>query len=109
MTNVLAQFGPMRVIRLHEFWWGGFLSLFALLPFIAIVIGLIIWSRDSHRHHQHPLPPPAGWGPSQAPPGSAVDPALNEARMRYARGEISREDYLRIATDLTGQAPPTAS
>ena len=107
---MLAQFGPMRMVRLHEVWWGGFFPLLSLLPFIAIIVGLVIWSRGSHRHH-HLGPPPPGWGPPPtplAPPPAAVDPALNEARLRYARGEISRDDYLRIAGDLTGQPPPSA-
>ena len=107
---MLALLGQVRLFRMHEFWWGGFFPLiFTFLPIIAIIVGILIWSRDSHRHH-HPMSPPAGWGPPQAPPPSApaVDPALNEARLRYARGEISRDDYLRIATDLSGQAPPTA-
>lgn len=103
---MLAQYP--RTFVVHDFWWRGFFPLFTFLPIIAIVVGLIIWSRDSHRHH-HRTPPP-GWGPPQTPPAAPpVDPALSEARLRYARGEISREDYLRIATDLSGQPPPTAS
>jgi uncharacterized membrane protein len=34
------------------------------------------------------------------------DAALEIARARYARGELSREDYLRIAQDLGAQPPP---
>ena len=34
------------------------------------------------------------------------DPALEHARVRYARGELSRDDYLRVVNDLGGPAPP---
>lgn len=38
-------------------------------------------------------------GPSIAPP-PATDAATQELRMRYARGEISREEYLQRKIDL---------
>jgi uncharacterized membrane protein len=40
-------------------------------------------------------------GPSATAIG-AMDPALSEVRLRYARGEVSRDDFLRISADLTG-------
>ncbi len=39
------------------------------------------------------------------PAGASVagrDPGLDEVRVRYARGELSREDYLRLVEDLGG-------
>lgn len=53
--------------------------------------------------------PAALSGPSTG--GAAhVDQALAELRLRYARGEMSRDDYLRIASDLGAPVapPPTA-
>jgi putative membrane protein len=50
-----------------------------------------------------------GWGP---PPWAAPprpDSALEIARARYARGEMSREEYLRVASDLGGAPPPDAN
>jgi uncharacterized membrane protein len=35
----------------------------------------------------------------------AADQAFVEARMRYARGDLARDDYLRIARDLGHDAP----
>ncbi len=40
--------------------------------------------------------------PAEAGP-PAPDRALEEARVRYARGEIDRETFLRIAGDLGGR------
>lgn len=41
-----------------------------------------------------------GTAPNYAPPARTDDPQ-NEARMRYARGEISREQYQQILRDLS--------
>jgi uncharacterized membrane protein len=38
------------------------------------------------------------------PPLTAVDPALAALRLRYARSELSREEFLRVSSDLG--APP---
>jgi hypothetical protein len=41
-----------------------------------------------------------------APAGPPVhDAALEQLRLRYARGEVSRTDYLQAATDLGGRPP----
>jgi uncharacterized membrane protein len=37
--------------------------------------------------------------------GAAGDPALDELRLRYARGEVSREDFVATEADLRGVAP----
>jgi uncharacterized membrane protein len=51
-----------------------------------------------------------GRGPSAGP---SPDPALAELRLRYARGEVSRDDYLACLGDLrpggVSGAPPPAS
>ena len=98
---------------------GVFAWLFLALLAAAIVLGVVAlvraWSgpRGSglastfgvHR------PPPFG-----AHYGPAVDPALGELRLRYARGEIDRDEYARRAGDLgypvsppPGPPPPGAS
>jgi len=71
------------------------------LVLFLLLLGLVVWAivRVS-RQPQSPAPPP---GPAPRP-----DPALEQARMRYARGEIDRDAYLRLVGDLGGDvaAPP---
>jgi putative membrane protein len=69
-------------------------GLIVLLLLAAVVLGaLSLW-----RSYRNP--------PAQnvsAPP--VRDPALAELRLRYARGEVDRDEYLRRAADL-GDVPP---
>ena len=39
---------------------------------------------------------------------SAGDEALDAARLRYARGEMTREEFLQVTEDLGGPEPPPA-
>ena len=48
-------------------------------------------------------PSTRGSGPTPAP----VDP-LETARFRYARGDLSREEYLQVVRDLGGSGEPSA-
>jgi uncharacterized membrane protein len=50
------------------------------------------------------------------PPGPPIDPALTELRIRYARGDITWDDFSRRASNLgypqgpgVGDAPPEAA
>jgi putative membrane protein len=61
---------------------------------LVVLVGLAVWA--VRRITSMPLT--AGPWSGAATPRS--DAALEAARMRYARGEISRDDYLRIAADL---------
>jgi uncharacterized membrane protein len=89
----------------HPGWTGVVWGLFPALVFgglIALIVLLFI--RASREPSLHP---------SIAQPVAIADGALAEARMRYARGEIAREDYLRITEDLgapeasrAGRTPP---
>ena len=67
-------------------------GLFFLL-ILLVLGGLVVWSllRPGARHAPPPPPPPASGPP---------DPALEQARLRYARGEIDRDQFVRIARDL---------
>jgi hypothetical protein len=89
----------------------GFLGgLFWVIVFAAL-IGLIAWAVSRLWVHEHPpagpysptMPgPPMAWGPPR-------DDALNAARVRYARGEIDREQYFRVVEDLTGVPRPAGA
>lgn len=47
-----------------------------------------------------------GFSPSRAniPPSYAPSPAIETLNVRYARGELSRDDYLRLRADLEGRS-----
>lgn len=74
-----------------------------LLVLVAALVGFLVWMVVSGRNKSvpassAPLPP--------ASPTRPIDGALEHARMRYARGEMSREEYLQVVQDLGGPAPP---
>ena len=80
----------------HGSEWGpAILHFVFMLLILGGIAALAVWLIQSARHgayaHQHPVGPP-----------QAEDVALREARMRYARGEMPREEFLQIATDLGG-------
>jgi len=67
--------------------WGGFFLLFLVLWIGFFTVRMVFWSRAiRYRRGQ---------------PGDRYgDPAVRVARQRYARGEITREQYEQIMTDL---------
>lgn len=80
----------------HHWWFG-------IIPMIlvAALIGVIIWAVIRLTRER-----PSGAAFAGAVPGGALpvreDQALAEARLRYARGEIDRDTYGRMASDLGG-------
>jgi putative membrane protein len=84
---------------------GWYWALRGLVPLVVLLVvaGLVVWAvvRLSNRPVVTAAPP------SPAPP-AARDPALEELRLRYARGEVSREEYLQRLQDLGGPAIPEA-
>ncbi len=79
--------------------WGWLIPLL----FLLVIAGLVIWGvlRLTSRQVAAPAAYPGPWGAAPRP----GDPALDAVRTRYARGEITREEFLRLVTDLGG-APP---
>jgi uncharacterized membrane protein len=86
---------------------GGHLALawatFALVLLLVLTFGALLFARAgasrSGRWHRRMAfaGPPGMHGPH--------DP-LEVLRIRYARGEIGRDEFLQGTTDLTGPAPP---
>ncbi len=71
-------------------WAPGILMLLGGLFRVAILVGLVLLVYGVVRH----------WGEgSAAPPTGGVDP-LGLASARYARGEITRDEFLQIQQDL---------
>jgi hypothetical protein len=94
------------------YWIGGppfWMELLGWLLFVlllAAVVGLVVWAalRLGGRRGQAAFRGPGGpWPPEWSRPGP--DAALQAVRLRYAQGEITREDYLRLVADLGGQVP----
>jgi putative membrane protein len=82
-------FGPGS--RPYVGYWGGFFLLIVLLWVSFFLIRMAFWSSRSYRRQQYR---------QQRGPGMGRDPAIMAARQRYARGEISREQFDQIMTDL---------
>src|SRR5215467_3149269 len=80
-------------------WWSFAGAIFLLLLFAAVV-ALLIWAvLRLTRERQTRL----GGGWQGTPPGQRgwrPDVALEHARYRYARGEIGRDEFIQISTDL---------
>jgi uncharacterized membrane protein len=79
----------------HGAWWG----ILHLLPFVMllVLIGVGIWAVV--RFTSRPVPLRAGVGPAPLPPR---DSAVEELRIRYARGEVEPEDFAKRMRDLGG-------
>jgi len=69
--------------------WGGFLLLFLILWIAFFVVRMVVWTRRGFYGR---------WG--YGGPRRYADPAVMAARQRYARGEITREQFDQIMTDL---------
>jgi putative membrane protein len=80
---------------LHHGWLWPIGPLIPLL-FFVVIVGVAIWAvvRLSNR-------PVAGQPmPFAGPRGPGVDAALDLVRTRYARGEIGRDEFVQLSTDL---------
>ncbi len=91
----------------HGVGWWFFAAVMPLLLF-GLLVALIVWAvlHFNRTPGSNALPPPP------PPPGPRMDPALEEVRLRYARGEMSREEFLERFRDLGGahpEPPPPAS
>ncbi|HEY7537469.1 MAG TPA: hypothetical protein VH721_05730 [Gaiellaceae bacterium] len=83
----------------HAFWW--FLMLLLLAVLVGVVAALVFrWLAGRQAAAAVPLAP-AALGPA--------DDALTVVRMRYARGEIDRDQFLQTSADLGVQLPPAQS
>lgn len=91
----------------HDTWWQSGFHLLPLLLF-AIFIGVLVWGvlRLSSQG-AFARAGAAGPMPQAGPP--ARDQALEELRVRYARGELDRGDFLERSADLGGPPIPTAT
>jgi len=82
--------------------------LLLLLILVLVVLGVVLIVRLVRRPDR---PGAASWvpGPSPSPPSGQLDPVYSELRMRYARGEIGRDEFLQRAADLGYGAAPAGA
>ena len=73
---------------------------FALVLLLVLTVGALLVARLARRRpHRWPGP-----GPFPGPPRRGGDP-LDLLRWRYARGEISRDEFVQGTSDLAAAAP----
>ena len=90
----------------HEPWWHHWPGLISLILLIVLA-GLVIWLLVRVSRLEAPRVAPA-IAPAAMPiatSGGATDAALEQARMRYANGELDRDAFLAMSGDLGGPAP----
>ena len=95
----------------HDAWWQSGFHLLPLLLF-AVFIGVLVWgvlrlSSSGAFTRSGAAISPAGPMPPAGPPPR--DQALEELRVRYARGELDRSDFLERSADLGGPPIPSAT
>lgn len=83
--------------RGHDYgWFLLYAATDAVLVFLVVAGLLLVFGRLVHR--------PWGWGPRSGPGGRGGhglgSPALDELELRYARGEVGRDEYLGRRGDL---------
>lgn len=82
-------------------WWVFFGGVLPLVLFI-ILIGLVVWAVLRVTGRGRPPVPASTRVPAASPP----DEALHEVRLRYARGEMDRQEFVQRYRDLGGSPPP---
>src|SRR5688500_5645601 len=96
----MHRFHPPLDPRWTESWWHGFLGWFIPFLIIALLAGLAVWAILRMTGPNRLAAPAGGWTPSVR-----SDSALDLVRARYARGEISREEFVQLSSDLGGSVP----
>ena len=80
----------------HTWWASGGWHIVPILMFV-LFIGVVVWA-VLRLTSSNTTPAPTTGGRAQRP-----DVALDEVRVRYARGEMSREEFVQRFHDLGGQ------
>ncbi len=83
----------------HHAAWGGPGGI-VLLLLLVLVAAVLVWAivRLTQERRMAGMPAAAPGAPHRP------DAAIEQARLRYARGELDREAFLRIAADLGAPA-----
>jgi putative membrane protein len=98
LALVLAAFGDRFGHHGHRP-----LRLLLFVLFVLLVVA-VVWLVVREVRHRRVEPAAAAPGVLGTPP--ATDTALEQLRLRYARSEIDRDDYMQRLRDLGGTPPP---
>jgi len=88
------------------------IAIVVITALAALVAYLVVRLTNRRAGHGPLTPYTATPAMAMAGPPSAGDAAFDQLRMRYARGEVTRADYLQAASDLGApvpEAPPPTS
>lgn len=101
----------------HGWMWGGaggLMFLGGLIPLLLIGLIIFLAVRAFTGPNLHSMmPPPQYLPPAPPPPAPHRETALEVAERRYANGDLSRDEFIRIRDDLVGgstggpAAPPS--
>lgn len=84
-------------------WWPGIVGDLVPLLFLVALVAFGIWA--VHRITDQSRMPAVGAG---VPAPAAADGAVAELRLRYARGDLTRDEYVQRLRDLGGEGPEPA-
>ena len=85
----------------HDDWWGWPLHAIFFLLLVALLVVGVVWAVRRLSPNAAAQAAVPGAMPAAVP---APDPAVAALRMRYANGEVSRDDFQNAMADLTGTA-----
>ncbi|MFN8595872.1 MAG: SHOCT domain-containing protein [Anaerolineae bacterium] len=89
---IAANFYPDRMRFLPMIGWGGLVSGVASVAMWALIIGLFVWGVGGLFNR------PSNTGPEPIMPDSALD----ILQKRYARGEITKDEFDAMRRDVSG-------
>ena len=78
-------------------WWPGLIHELVPLLFLAAFVLLAVWAVRRITDERRLL--------AVAPSRRGHDGALQELRLRYARGELDRDEFVQRVRDLGGEGP----
>jgi hypothetical protein len=87
-------------------WWEGPLEVLLLALAVALLVVAVVWVvRRLSAGGTAPAVAAVPAAPAATAGAALADPAVEVLRMRYARGEVDREQFRRTLEDLAGGPP----